>query len=107
MAVKTFPAFYNHAVALRNTMAILENFWLENSTKVVQHHNAFDFSSAADSGVSWVQLDSAGNIQGLTFTPQDYLNGINLYMQLENFFTNASVAQGTYRDVLSVITNPQ
>ena len=103
MAVKSTAKFNETARALQNALEVFERNFLNDLQGVLNQHTSYDFSDA-NSPNSYVNTDSDGNIQTLLFTPADYLNGINLIIQLNNFYNNAAVTQADYGDVVSVIT---
>lgn len=74
-------------------------------TETLNQHTAYDFSDANTGPPAYVQEDADGNIQGLLFTPADYLDGINVIVQLLNFYNNIAVPTNNYGDVVSVISD--
>ena len=103
MAVKTHAAFLQQALALKQLLTDLRTVrsrWDE----LIDHHNARGFSDASPTP-AYINEDANGNIDGTTFQTSDYINGITLLLQLNNFFDNAVVAQGDYNSTLHVIVD--
>lgn len=103
---KTHAAFLEQSNALKTALKDLEDLWLLKFRKLVNHHNGVAFSDAGDTPKpSYINEDVNGNIDGLDFGRADYISGMTLLNQLENFFTNSAVTQGAYRDTLAKITD--
>ena len=98
MAVKTHAAFLEQALALKalsNEFLRLRSRWDE----IIDQHNARGFSDASPTP-AYIREDDDSNIDGTTYTTADYINGITMLLQLNNFFDNAAVAQGDYNTTL-------
>ena len=98
MAIKTHAAFLEQALALKtlsNDLMKLRSRWDE----IIDQHNARGFSDASPTP-AYIQEDVDGNINGTNYATADYINGITMLLQLNNFFDNAAVAQGDYNTTL-------
>ena len=103
---KTAQSFIEQASALKSALIELEDWWLLKARKIVIKHNAVGYSDAGDTPKpAYINENVNGDIDTLDFTRQNYMSGITVLQQLENFFTNLAVAQGAYKDTVSLITD--
>jgi len=97
------PRFADQCLELRKVASRLKQLrW--DMEKLVGHHNANGFSTVNDpTPPAWLRESADLNIDGVDFDTADYLNGISMLQQLENFFGNAAVTQGDYATTMGKV----
>lgn len=101
---RTHATFLTQAQALKSGLKELQDLWLLKLRKLVQTHNGAPYTDAGDATKpAYLNEDAAGNIDGTAFSRADYVAGITLLNELEDFFTNGPVTQGDYKTTISKV----
>ena len=100
--VKNHANFFAVAAETKSITNDLETL-RQRIIRLTSKHIKVDYSDAVSGG--YVTLDVDGQIDGLNFTPQEYLDAINMYNQILNLFNNIAVATGDYQATISNIAD--
>ena len=107
MAAKNHENFLQLCRSLKSINQNLEDVRLKLQ-EIVESHYAVPYDDvASQDGTGWLKLDADGQIQGVNFTANTYINAIVMAEQINNFFTNVAVAQGDYKTTLQLTIQPE
>ena len=114
---QTHENFLAQAAELRNILSDLETL-RQRMIRAYDSHTANGYSNAITGG--YVKVcdaaaeqagdcptgDTSGRIQGLNFTPAEYIDGIKVYTKMESMLQEPAPGGKSYQEIISEIVSP-